>query len=165
MRTHLEHSVDLGADADDVWRRAATPAGINHEMKPWVTMTLPRGAAGLTIDTITLGRPIGRAWLRLWGVLPFDYDRLVLVEREPGQGFLEQSTMFSMRRWEHERTITPVDGGTRVHDRIAFEPRLVLRPIAPLLTIGVRAFFRHRHQRLKAHWGPLNLLQARPWAD
>ncbi len=154
MTTHLDHSVVLGADTDAVWRRAVTPAGINHEMKPWVTMTMPAAAHGLTVDTITLGQPIGRAWLRLFGVLPFDYDRLVIVEREPGRRFLEQSTMLSMRRWEHERTLNPVTGGTRVTDRITFEPRLPLRPIAGLLALGVDAFFKHRQRRLKAYWDP-----------
>lgn len=154
MTTRLHHSVVLAADADAVWSRAVTPAGINHEMRPWVTMTMPRVAHGLTVDTITLGQPIGRAWLRLFGVLPFDYDRLVLIEREPGRRFLEQSTMLSMRRWEHERTLTPVTGGTHVTDRITFEPRLPLRPVARLLALGVNAFFKHRQRRLETYWGP-----------
>ena len=92
--------------------------GINHEMRPWMTMSMPGGAPGLTVETVPLGRPVGRAWLRLFGVTPFDYDHLTIVELEAGKRFLERSTMLSMRRWEHERTMTPVPGGTRVHGRV-----------------------------------------------
>src|SRR5690625_740398 len=119
-------------------------------MRPWMTMSMPWAAKGLTIDTIPLGRPVGRAWLRLFGLVPFEYDRLMLVERESGHRFLERSTMLSMRRWEHERTLTPVDGGTRVHDRLVLEPRLPVPGLAGLLARVVGAFFRHRHRRLRA---------------
>ena len=32
------------APAAAVWARAVTPEGFNHEMRPWVTMTMPLGA-------------------------------------------------------------------------------------------------------------------------
>lgn len=64
-----------------------TPEGINDELRPWMTMSVPRGAKGMTVDTVPIGAPIGRAWLRLFGVLPFDYDRLSIAELEPDGGF------------------------------------------------------------------------------
>lgn len=149
---NVEKRVLVQAHVEDVWARVVTPAGFNHEMRPWVTMRMPRAARGLTVETVPLGRPIGRAWLRLLGVIPFDYDRLVIVELEPGRRFLERSTMLSMRRWEHERILTPTPAGTEVHDRIAFEPRLALRPLARLLALGVDTFFQHRHRRLRQHF-------------
>lgn len=145
----VEKRVLVQAHVEDVWARVVTPAGFNHEMRPWVTMTMPRAARGLTVETVPLGRPVGRAWLRLLGVIPFDYDRLVIVELEPGRRFLERSTMLSMRQWEHERILTPTAGGTEVHDRIAFEPRLALRPLSRLLARGVDTFFQHRQRRLR----------------
>lgn len=63
-----------------------------------------------------MGTPLGRAWLRLFGVIPFDYDCLTIVELEPGRRFLERSTMLSIRVVEHERSLTPGPGGTRVLD-------------------------------------------------
>lgn len=135
-----------------MWDRAVTPKGFNDEMRPWITMTMPKAARHLTVDTIPLGQPVGRAQLRLLGALPFDYDRLVIVELEPGRRFLERSTMLSMRRWQHERTLTTVHGGTRVHDSIDFEPRLLLRPLTGILAWGIDRFFRHRHRRLKQIW-------------
>lgn len=135
-----------------VWERVVSPDGINHEMRPWMTMTMPRGVAGLTVETVPLGQPVGRAWLRLFGVVPFDFDHLTIVELEVGSRFLERSTMLSMRRWEHERTLTPVEGGTRVRDRVTLEPRLPVPGLAALLARVVDAFFKHRQRRLRAYF-------------
>lgn len=140
------------AAAPVVWERVVDPDGINHEMRPWMTMTMPRAVQGMTVDTVPLERPLGRAWLRLLGVLPFDYDRLTIVELEPGRRFLERSTMLSMRRWEHERTLTPVEGGTRVHDRVTLQPRLPVPGFARLLARVVDAFFQHRQRRLRTYF-------------
>jgi hypothetical protein len=101
----VENQVVVAADAAAVWERIVHPDGTNHEMRPWMTMRLPRRARGLTIETISLGRPIGRAWLRLFGFVPFYFDHLTMVELETGVRFFERSTMLSMRRWEHERTV------------------------------------------------------------
>lgn len=148
----VECRVEVTAPVDVVWERVVTPAGFNHEMRPWLTMRMPRGSRDLTVETVPLGRPVGRAWLRLLGVIPFDYDHLTIVELEPGRRFLERSTMMSMRRWEHERILTRTAGGTEVHDRITFTPRLVLSPAAGLLVRGVTAFFRHRQARLRRYF-------------
>jgi ligand-binding SRPBCC domain-containing protein len=143
----------IAAPRADVWRRVVTPSGINDEMRPWMTMSVPRGAAGITIDAVVVGRPVGRAWLRLFGVLPFDYDLLTIAELEPGRRFREESTMLSMRRWVHDRTVEPEEErATRVTDRVALDPRFLLRPAGPLLALAVRAFFAHRHRRLGAHF-------------
>ncbi len=148
----IEHQVDVPAEPARVWERVVHPDGINHEMRPWMTMTMPCRATGLTIETIPLGRPVGRAWLRLFGLVPFDFDHLTLVEVEPGVRFRERSTMLSMRRWEHERTLTPVAGGTRVHDRVTLQPRLPVPGLAALLAWVVDAFFRHRQRRLRRYF-------------
>ena len=87
----------------------------------------------------------------MFGVLPFDYDDLRLVAIEPGRGFHEDSTMLSQRRWVHRRDLEPVAGGTRVRDRIEFEPRLPCG--GPLVRVVFRAVFRHRHRRLATHFG------------
>lgn len=148
----VENQVDVPAPASAVWQRVVHPDGINDEMRPWMTMTMPRDAAGLTVDTVPLGRPVGRAWLRLFGIVPFDFDHLTVAEVEVGVRFLEQSTMLSMRRWEHERTLTPVASGTRVHDRITMEPRLAVPGLGGLLERVIDAFFKHRHRRLKRYF-------------
>ncbi|WP_007515705.1 MULTISPECIES: hypothetical protein [Pseudofrankia] len=141
------------ASAETVWHRVVTPEGINDEMRPWMTMTLPHGVGEVSIEMIRLGVPVGRAWLRLFGVLPFDYDRLMLTELEPGRRFHEESTMLSMRRWVHDRTVEATTGGAAlVTDRVILQPRVVLWPAGPLLRILLRAFFGHRHRRLRRHF-------------
>jgi hypothetical protein len=86
-------------------------------------------------------------------VLPFDYDYLTIAELQPGRSFREESTMLSMSRWQHERSVTP-DGDTKavVHDRITFQPRVWLRFATPVLAAGIGALFGHRHRRLQRHF-------------
>lgn len=152
MTGTVETHVDVAAPSSVVWQRVVDPDGINHEMRPWMTMSMPRRVSGLSVEHIELGRPVGRAWLRLFGVIPFDFDHLTIVELEPGRRFLERSWMLSMRRWEHERTLTAVPGGTRVHDRITFEPRLPVAAVAAILARVVDAFFNHRQRRLRTYF-------------
>jgi len=141
----------LDAPPDAVWARAITPEGINDEMRPYLRMTLPPGVGEISPETIEIGVPIGRSWILLFGVLPFDYDEVCLARLEPGRGFLERSKMLSQRVWEHERTIEPTEGGCTVTDRVSWQPRFGL-PGAPLRPV-IGWFFRHRHKRLRSHFG------------
>ena len=148
--TVVERRSSIPAPADEVWARVTTPAGINDELMPVMRMTIPRQLRGATIDDIPLGRPVGRAWLLLFGVLPFDADQLMIIERGPGS-FHESSTMLSLRRWEHERTVAPSDDGTEIHDRFSFQLRAPLAAIpgsARALSAALAALLAHRHRRL-----------------
>ena len=144
----FEVSSLVPASPQKVWDRVITPAGINHELRPWMTMTLPRGFERLDPESVVLGERIGRSWVLLLGLFPFEYDDVTLVELEPGRRFLERSPMLSMRSWQHERVVEAAEGGSRVTDRIRMEPRLGL-PAAPLRPV-FKAVFRHRHRRLRA---------------
>ncbi|HSS03752.1 MAG TPA: hypothetical protein VLK89_01015 [Solirubrobacterales bacterium] len=128
-----------------------TPEGINDEMRPYLRMTLPRGLERIDPAEIEIGKPIGRSWILLFGLIPFDYDDVTLVRLEPSKGFLERSTMLSQRLWEHERTLEPAGGGCTVTDRVRWEPRLGLlaSPLQPV----IGWFFRHRHDRLRRRFG------------
>jgi hypothetical protein len=147
----VERSSVLSAPAADVWARVVTPDGINDEFRPWLTMSMPAGAAELSIDTLDLGKPIGRSWIRLFGVLPVDYDDLTIAELEPGRRFLERSRLFSAPQWQHERIIEPVDGAScRVTDRLTFTPRRGFGLLGPRI---IRLIFWYRHRRLRRHFG------------
>ena len=142
----------LGARTDRVWDRIVTPAGINDELRPLLRMTVPRGVERLDPASIELGKPIGRSWVLLFGLVPFDYDEITLVRLEEGRGFLERSRMLSQRVWEHERTLEPTaDGGCLITDRVRWEPRIPLP--GALLRPLFRAVFRHRHRRLRRRFG------------
>lgn len=144
-------SSHVAASRERVWERVTTPEGINHELMPIMRMTVPRGLGSLDLERLPVGEPIGRSWILLGGLIPVDYDDLKLERLDPGRGFLERSTMLSMRLWEHERTLSDQGDGCVVTDRLRFEPRLPL-PIA-LLERVVRAIFRHRHARLRSWFG------------
>jgi hypothetical protein len=150
-RAEISETSELVADPVAVWERVMSAEGINFEMAPLFRMTVPRGLDELDLKTVEPGR-LGRSWILLFGLLPVDYDDLGLERIEPGRGFLERSTMLSQRLWEHERTIEPrPEGGCTVTDRVAWEPRLPLP--GRLLRPFFGAFFRHRHSRLRRHFG------------
>ena len=100
-----------------VWDRVITPEGIRDEMHPYLRMTLPAGVERLDPESVELGVKIGRSWILLFGLLPFDYDDITLVRLDPGRGFLERSQMLSQRVWEHERTIEPDAEGRLLNHR------------------------------------------------
>lgn len=141
----------LAAEPAAVWERAMSAEGINAELGPLLRMTVPRGLESLDLHGLEPG-PLGRSWLLLFGMLPVDYDEIGLARIEPGRGFLERSSMLSMRLWEHERTIAPGGrGGATIADRLAWEPRLPLP--GRLARPAVAALFRHRHRQLRRHFG------------
>lgn len=144
----VERTSTVPRDAAEVWARVTTPAGIRAELLPWLSMTTPPGLRGRNVGDAAdvLGQPLGKAWLLLFGVLPVDYDDMTIVGLVPGRSFHERSRMMLLSPWEHERTVTPTDGGCVVHDRLTFVPRLgVVGPVARRI---VGALFGHRHRRL-----------------
>lgn len=133
-----------------VWEFVTQPEGINHELWPVLTMTVPRGAAGLNLADVEAPIQLGKSWLLLGTLIPLDYDDIGIVELDKGSRFKEQSTMLSMKAWGHERSIAAHPDGCTVTDRITFTSRIpgLDRVMAPIL----RWLFRHRHKRLQAHF-------------
>lgn len=141
----------LPAPAGVVWARVTTAEGINHELAPWMSMSTPAGVDELDIAQVTPTVHLGRSWIRLFGVVPVDFDDISITELEHGRRFLEQSRMLSAPVWQHERVVDPVgDDSCHVRDVVTFTPRAVLRPLAPRI---VGALFSHRHRRLQQFWG------------
>jgi ligand-binding SRPBCC domain-containing protein len=129
------------AAREAVWARATTLAGVNAELWPVARMTgegeIAEGA-------------LGRSWILALGVLPIDYDDIRLETVEPGHRFRERSRLGSCSAWHHDRTLTAVDGGTRVVDEVAFAPRVP--GTGGLLAFVFAATFRWRHRRLARLW-------------
>lgn len=148
----LEFASGLAAPAEAVWAHATSPEGINHELGPWLSMSLPAGVEGLTVDTITPGMPLGRSWIRLLGLLPVDYDDLCIAELRPFH-FREESVLMSQKAWVHERSVEALPGGCLVKDRLQFQPRLL--GTGALSRVIVNRLFSHRHQRLRQRFGEL----------
>lgn len=102
----FERSVDVHAPADRVWARVTSQDGINHELLPWLKMTMPQAARGLTIDTVPLNTVIGKSWILLFGVIPVDYDEPSIVALDAGRYFHEKSTMATMSLGTRENNRT-----------------------------------------------------------
>lgn len=143
---------EVVAPAGTVWELVTTQEGINAELWPYMKMTMPAAFRGKSIGDVSPGTRIGKSVLLLFGVLPFGYDNITVAQIEPGRMFREESAMTGMRRWIHQRTLEPVDGRTRVIDAITFVPRLPIPGLKRILSVGLAAFFGHRHRRLQRHF-------------
>jgi hypothetical protein len=156
----VRHEVELAVPAAALWDSVSRLEGVNHELAPWLRMTVPRGLAGATIADLEPGRPAGRSWLLLGGLIPVDYDDLCIDEVEPPRRFLERSRMLTMDPWEHERTITPAGpAACLLADRLRFSLRRPLRSVPGIDRLAmaiVAALFRHRHRRLAKLYGEPN---------
>ncbi len=140
----------LRVDPETLWRHASSPDGVNLELRPLLRMTFPPGTEDLA-RTWQPGERLFRSWILLFGLLPVEYDDLVLIEVEEGRRFLERSSLLSQKVWEHERTIEPVAGGSRLSDRVRFVPRVAF--LAPLHGFVFRLVFRLRHRNLRRAFG------------
>lgn len=150
---HINTVSEIDAPIERVWAAVTSPDGINHELRPYLRMTVPRPFRGVTIDDIAPGTKLGRSVFLLFGVLPFDYDNITVAEIDRGKRFLENSTMMSMSTWIHERTLRPLGDRTEVSDAVSFVARPPLGVIpgwSQMLRFVLGFLFRHRHRRLKA---------------
>lgn len=139
-----------------MWERVTTPKGVNYELRPWLRMTVPRKLKGATLKDVPVGVVLGRSWVFFGGVVPFDYDDLMLAEVGPGYRFLERSRTFSAAMWQHERVVSPVGEGSSITDIVTFEPRALIGRLPfgrRLMRAIVTAIFRHRHRRLVRYFG------------
>lgn len=141
----------LRASAARLWDHAGTFAGVNRELWPLCQMTYPLALARLTPAAVPLGRRAFRSWILLFGLIPVEFDDLMLVELEPGRGFSEVSRMFAVREWRHRRTLTPVAGGCALCDEVAFVPRWSWMGL--VLWWVYRRVFEWRHRYLRRRFG------------
>lgn len=123
--------------------------GIATELRPLLKMTVPGQVKSLLDLQVRLGQRLFRSWILLFGIIPIDRSDLTLVELEPGRRFLEQSPMFSMRLWRHERIVNSVAGGSTITDRLEFQPRFGKR----LTRWFIKKLFTHRHAVLRRTLG------------
>lgn len=147
----IEERSRLAAPPDAVWAHATSMDGVNAELAPWVRMSVPAVARGKSIGDVPLGEEAFASWLLAFGVLPFDLHHLTLVERGE-RSFVEESWSWMQKRWRHERTVTPIEGGCEVVDRLTVAPRLAPSVVVKPL---VARTFAGRHHVLRARFGAL----------
>ena len=142
----------LAAPADRVWAEATAAEGINYELMPIVRMTIPGGLDTLSVSDVHDGQHLGRSWLLLGGLIPFDYDDITIERVGPGHAFQEDSTMLSQRSWRHHRVVEPIgDAACTVTDSVTFVPRFPVPVRLQEFTFG--QVFAHRHRRLRRRYG------------
>ena len=66
--------------------------------------------------TDRIGETLFVSWMLLLGGLPVERAQLRIVELGPGMRFVEQSKMWMLSSWRHERIVMPVEDGARVTD-------------------------------------------------
>lgn len=143
------HSSQVGAAISEVWSFVTSPTGINTELMPIMKMTVPQKMQERTISDLQPGEPLGRSWLLLGGLIPFEYDNITLAELEHGKRFLERSTTGSMSHWQHERLLeSKSETRTQVTDNIEYTMRIPIPGSATLTKAILQRLFRYRHQQL-----------------
>ena len=131
----VERQSIVDAPAERVWARVVTPEGINDELRPWMTMSMPRGAEeSLTVDDRPgrhTGRPLLDAAVRRAAVRLRPSD-----DRRTGAG----SRLSRRVDDAHHAQLAPRahrsnpngDAKTVVRDRLTFELRRPLRSLTPV---------------------------------
>lgn len=153
----VQHSSVVPARREQVWARVVTAEGVSDEFGPLLTMRFPAALRGSgdgapSISDLPLGRPVGRAWILLGGVIPVEYDDLMITGLEAPRYFQERSVLGSCRVWEHRRELEELPNGrTRVTDTLRAEPRVLLPE--RIVEMIVNALFTHRHRRLVRTFG------------
>ncbi|EFV15029.1 hypothetical protein [Segniliparus rugosus] len=142
----------VDAPTDKVWALVTTQEGINHEMGPYLKMTMPKAFRGKSIADVAPGTHIGKSFLLLFGAVPFGFDDITVAQIEPGRMFREESAMTGMRTWVHHRTLEPDGAKTIVTDAVTLAPHLPIPGLHKLLAKILSAFFAHRHRRLQGYF-------------
>ncbi len=144
-RYQLAFRTYLPASASTVLAGVLTPAGVNAELHPWLSMRFPAPLPA-QLQALPLHTRLGRCWLLLFGLIPVDYDDLSFNAIHH-DGFEENSVLFSQRLWTHTRRVTPLPQGCELSDELRFTPRLPGTGWLSLLII--RQLFNWRHRQLR----------------
>jgi ligand-binding SRPBCC domain-containing protein len=147
---------ELAAPAGEVWAKVSTMAGVNHELHPWVHMTVPASFSSLSLQEATPDQLKGVLFHSvLLGLccIPFDVHALHLDQVQVGQGFDEHSTSWMQKTWIHRRRVIPAAKGCVVTDELVVEPRVFF--MAPVVRAVIGFLFRHRHCRLVQTFGSM----------
>ncbi len=145
-------SSQLRVTPDEFWA-AQSMATVNFELGPWIHMTAPKAWQDMRLSTWRGQQALFKSWVLLLGLLPVDRHAFGSFDFDPRRGFVEKSSSWTNARWQHERSVTPVQTGCVVQDTVTFTPRVPVA--APVLQAIYQLVFRHRHNNLAARYGAL----------
>jgi ligand-binding SRPBCC domain-containing protein len=146
----FSQSSDVSVAVEDVLA-TITLSGVNAELWPLVQMTAPSQWANTPLAQWPEKQELFKSWILLFGVLPIDRHAFCLQSVMPGRGFVETSSSTVNAQWNHTRTVTPIAGGCRVTDTVAYQSRVSL--LGYLLRPTYQLVFWWRHRRIRAKFG------------
>lgn len=93
--------------------------------------------------------------IRLRGI-PMNW-RTEITEWEPGRKFADNQLKGPYKKWHHTHSFEPIDGGTRMHDRVEYDlPFGVLGELVhPFIRRDVERIFGYRTQVISDRFRPL----------
>jgi ligand-binding SRPBCC domain-containing protein len=113
----------LPVELEDAFAFFADAWNLEAITPPWLRFRIVEAPRKLRTGSLLEYR------LRLFG-LPIRW-RTEITEWRPPFGFTDVQTAGPYRRWEHTHRLSPVAGGTEIHDRVVY--RLPYEPLAGLL--------------------------------
>ena len=126
------------ATVDEAWAFYADPWNLEAITPPWLRFRIDEAPADLREGSLLRYR------LRLFGV-PIRWLTEIRLWRPP-RSFVDVQLHGPYLLWEHTHRLTPVDGGTEIHDHVHYRPpggRLADLAVRPLL----EAIFDYRASR------------------
>lgn len=141
----------LATDWATVWQEVTTLKGINREMMPYLKMSGPEENL-VELFQNHPESPLFTSQILMGGWLPVDQMKVTIVDGGEGW-FVEQSPMYWMKLWRHERRVEPFQTGCLLSDHVLFRPEIGI--MAPVMKYFLILFFQHRHRMLQQHFGRL----------
>ena len=123
MDRFLERSQVLPVDLETAFTFFADARNLEAITPPWLRFRILEAPVTLERGSLLLYQ------LRLFGV--GIRWRTEIVDWLPPFGFSDVQLEGPYRRWEHTHRLTPVAGGTEIHDRVVY--RLPYEPLAGLI--------------------------------
>jgi ligand-binding SRPBCC domain-containing protein len=109
---HLERTQVVAASIEDAWRFYADPVNLQAITPPWLRFRIDSTPGELGAGALLRYR------LRLFGV-PIRWT--TLIERwQPPRSFVDVQLSGPYLLWEHTHRLTPVGGGTEIHDHVRY---------------------------------------------
>lgn len=141
----LRFQTDVSTDPDLFWKRQSI-ATINQEMAPLLRMTAPAQYRQLQLKDWKGEAPLFASWVLLFGLIPLDRHCFEKLDFPGEREFIETSTSWNNKTWQHRRFVTATATGCTVTDELQFTPRMAW--MTPVVTWIVKMAFQNRHRYL-----------------
>jgi len=120
---HLERTQVVPVPLEEAWTFYADPANLQAITPPWLGFSIDSAPDALARGAFLHYR------LRLFGV-PVRWTT-VIAHWQPPRSFVDVQLSGPYRLWEHTHRLSPVPGGTEIHDHVRY--RVPGGPLAPVV--------------------------------